>query len=87
MMSGNLPLKLFIILEEFKYKNSLSGEFLKLLGGERLLTSKKYSKNHISLENLKDVIGMLPFSFSKILIIAFMIAASPSLAALITDGI
>ena len=45
--------KLFIILEEFKYKNSLSGEFLKLLGGERLLTSKKYSKNHISLENSK----------------------------------
>ena len=48
--------KLFIILEEFKYKNSLSGEFLKLLGGERLLTSKKYSKNHISLENLKGLI-------------------------------
>lgn len=48
--------KLFIILEEFKYRNSLSGEFLKLLGGERLLTSKKYSKDHINLENLKGLI-------------------------------
>ena len=71
--------KLFIILEEFKYKNSLSGEFLKLLGGERLLTSKKYSKNHISLENLKGLIisnnliiyfatempQIIPLSFAK----------------------
>jgi hypothetical protein len=48
--------KLFIILEEFRYKRTLSGEFLKLLGGEKLLTSKKYSKEHINLENLKGLI-------------------------------
>ena len=48
--------KLFIILEEFRYKKSLSSDFLKLLGGEKLLTSKKYSKNHISIEGIKGLI-------------------------------
>ena len=48
--------KLFIILEEFRYKKSLSSDFLKLLGGEKLLTSKKYSKEHISIENIKGLI-------------------------------
>ena len=48
--------KLFVILEEFKYKKSTASDLLKLLGGEKLLTSKKYSKEHINIINLKGMI-------------------------------
>lgn len=48
--------KLFVILEEFKYKRASSSDFLKLLGGEKLLTSKKYSKDHITIDCLKGLI-------------------------------
>lgn len=48
--------KLFVILEEFKYRKNSASDFLKLLGGEKLLTSKKYSKEHITIENLKGLI-------------------------------
>lgn len=48
--------KLFVILEEFRYEKQLSHDFLKLLGGEKLLASKKYAKEHIEIENLKGLI-------------------------------
>jgi hypothetical protein len=48
--------KLFVILEEFKYKKISASDFLKLLGGEKLLTTKKYSREHINIENLKGLI-------------------------------
>lgn len=48
--------KLLVILEEFNYKKGSASDFLKLLGGEKLLTTKKYSKEHITIENLKGIV-------------------------------
>lgn len=52
----DLENKLLIIIDEFKYNPRFRGEFLKILGGEDLLISKKYSKTHINLNNSKGVI-------------------------------
>ena len=48
--------KLIIIMDEFRYSSSFSSDFLKLLGGEPLLTTQKYNKNHIIVEKTKGFI-------------------------------
>ncbi len=48
--------KLIIIMDEFRYSPSSSSDFLKLLGGEPLLTSQKYSKDHIVIDKNKGFI-------------------------------
>lgn len=49
--------KLLVIIDEFKYNSKLNSEFLKLLGGEKLLVSKKYSKKHINITNSRGVVA------------------------------
>lgn len=44
------------ILDEFRYDSSISGDFLKLLGGEGLIVEKKYSKGHINIDNIPIII-------------------------------
>ena len=48
--------KIIVIIEEFKYKSSLAGEFLKMLGGENFLISSKYSKKHKTIKKTSGVI-------------------------------
>ena len=48
--------KPIIILDEFRYSPSFSGDFLKILGGEPLLTSEKYQKKHAIILNSKGII-------------------------------
>lgn len=48
--------KIVGILDEFKYDSSISGDFLKLLGGEGLIVEKKYSKEHVSIDNIPIII-------------------------------
>jgi hypothetical protein len=43
-------------MDEFRYSHNFSGEFLKLLGGEPLLVSQKYAKDHITISNLMGLI-------------------------------
>jgi len=43
-------------MDEFRYSQSLSSDFLKLLGSEPLLTSQKYNKDHIIINKLMGVI-------------------------------
>jgi len=45
-----------VLIDEFKYDSSSSSEFLKILGGETLLTSEKYSPNHITIGAIKGFI-------------------------------
>jgi hypothetical protein len=52
----DLQNKLLVIMDEFRYHPSSSSEFLKLLGGEPLLTTQKYSKNHITINKLMGLI-------------------------------
>ncbi len=44
------------ILDEFKYTQANSGDFLKLLGGEGFIVEKKYSKDHIMITNISIII-------------------------------
>jgi phage/plasmid-associated DNA primase len=44
------------ILDEFRYSSKNSGDFLKLLGGENLIVEKKYSKQHVSIDNIPIII-------------------------------
>jgi len=48
--------KLIIIMDEFRYSPSSSSDFLKLLGGEPLLTTQKYNKDHIVIDKNKGFI-------------------------------
>ena len=48
--------KLLVIMDEFKYVSNNSSDFLKLLGGEPLLTSQKYNKDHIIIDKLMGLI-------------------------------
>ena len=48
--------KLIIIMDEFRYSSSSSSDFLKLLGGEPLLTTQKYNKDHITIDKNKGFI-------------------------------
>jgi phage/plasmid-associated DNA primase len=48
--------KLLVIMDEFRYSSGSSSDFLKLLGGEPLLTTQKYSKNHILINKVMGVI-------------------------------
>lgn len=52
----DLQNKLIVIMDEFKYSPNLSSDFLKLLGGEPLLTTQKYSKDHIMIDKLMGLI-------------------------------
>ena len=48
--------KLIIIMDEFRYSSSSSSDFLKLLGGEPLLTTQKYNKDHVTIDKNKGFI-------------------------------
>ena len=48
--------KLLVVMDEFKYLSNNSGDFLKLLGGEPLLTTQKYNKDHITINKLMGLI-------------------------------
>ena len=48
--------KLIIIMDEFRYSPSSSSDFLKLLGGEPLLTTQKYNKDHVTIDKNKGFI-------------------------------
>jgi hypothetical protein len=52
----DLQNKLLVVMDEFKYSSSSSTDFLKLLGGEQLLTTQKYSKDHIVIDKLMGLI-------------------------------
>ncbi len=52
----DLQNKLLVIMDEFRYHPSSSSDFLKLLGGEPLLTTQKYSKDHITINKLMGLI-------------------------------
>ena len=52
----DLQNKLLVIMDEFRYSSTFSSDFLKLLGGEPLLTNQKYSKNHITIQGLMGLI-------------------------------
>ena len=43
-------------MDEFRYSSSSSSDFLKLLGGEPLLTTQKYNKDHITIDKNKGFI-------------------------------
>ena len=44
------------ILDEFRYSPEISGDLLKLLGGEGLVVEKKYSKEHVDIGNIPIII-------------------------------
>lgn len=44
------------VLDEFKYNSYNSGDFLKLLAGESLIVEKKYSKEHVLIDNISIII-------------------------------
>ena len=48
--------KILVLMDEFRYTSSTSTDFLKLLGGEPLLTTEKYNKNHIIIDKLMGFI-------------------------------
>lgn len=48
--------KILVIMDEFVYEEKLKGDLLKLLGGEKLLISKKYEKEHKTIEILCGII-------------------------------
>jgi hypothetical protein len=48
--------KKIVIMDEFIYESKMKGQLLKLFGGEELLISKKYEKEHKILEVLCGVI-------------------------------
>lgn len=52
----DLQNKFIVIMDEFRYSHNFSSDFLKLLGGEPLLITQKYSKDHIILGNLMGLI-------------------------------
>ena len=48
--------KIIAILEEWKFNQNNSAEFLKITSGEELLIAKKYSKEHIIIKKLFSVV-------------------------------
>jgi len=48
--------KELVIIDEFVYDEKLKGDLLKLLGGEKLLISKKYEREHKIIEVLCGII-------------------------------
>lgn len=48
--------KIIVIIDEFVYDENLKGDLLKLLGGEKLLISKKYEKEHKTIQILCGII-------------------------------
>jgi len=52
----DLQNKLLVIMDEFRYSSNFSSDFLKLLGGEPLLTNQKYAKDHITIQGLMGLI-------------------------------